>query len=109
MCYVSRFSLSPPPPLLYPQLTVVPSLQTLNLMVLNKLKRRQRVSNGKPASIRDISMEKKYEAAPSRVFDDSKMETSTSGVHLGDMGLLDLTDRENDEVCVLAHSFEDIS
>jgi len=72
-------------------------LQVLNLMLLNKAKSRQRVKNGKPADIRDLSMEKKYSASAKHVADD-KMETSTTGVHLGDQGLLDMTDRENDEV-----------
>jgi len=77
----------------------VSSLQALNLIVLNRLKRRQRVSNGKPASIRDLSMEKKYTATPQKTVDEN-VDASTMGVHLGDQALLDLTDRENDEVSV---------
>jgi hypothetical protein len=99
MCHVSFIVIFP----LCSPLTLerrASSLQTLNLMVLNKLKKRQRVNNGKPANIPDISMEKKYVTEPTKVLDNSKMETYTTGVHLGDLGLLDLTDRENDEVCI---------
>lgn len=57
-------------------------LQFVNLWVLNKLQRKKRVRNGKPADIRDYSMEQRYVA---------------QGVGEGGNSLLDLTDRKNDE------------
>jgi hypothetical protein len=71
-------------------------LQVINLTILNKLKRRERIKNGKPADIRDLSMEKKFinEAEPSP----DKIEASTTGAHLGDNAFMDLTDSQNDEV-----------
>jgi MFS family permease len=58
-------------------------IQFLNLWFLNKLQRKKRVRNGKPADMKDYSMQRTYEAR-------SEEEGS-------DQGLLDLTDRKNDE------------
>ncbi|KAI4527611.1 MFS general substrate transporter [Schizophyllum commune Loenen D] len=73
--------------------------QIFNMIALNKLKARERVKNGKPANIRDLSMEKKYTAHVEEVKDDSKLEASTTGAALGDNAFLDLTDKQNDELC----------
>ncbi|KIY71116.1 putative MFS transporter [Cylindrobasidium torrendii FP15055 ss-10] len=73
-------------------------LQIINFWVLNRMKSRERVKNGKPAKIHDSSMDKKF-----RVFqkdetkDTDKVEASTTGVQLGENAFLDLTDRQNDE------------
>ncbi|KAF9016943.1 MFS general substrate transporter [Hymenopellis radicata] len=72
-------------------------LQVVNFMILNRLKERERVKNGKPAKIHDASMEKKYTQKAEEKMDESKLESSTTGAHLGDNAFLDLTDRENDE------------
>lgn len=65
------------------------ALQAVNLAYLNKRKERQRVANGKPAKIADLSMTRKYEAAA-----DEK-----DG--LGQMAFLDQTDAQNDEFVYL--------
>ncbi|TRM67141.1 major facilitator superfamily domain-containing protein [Schizophyllum amplum] len=70
--------------------------QIFNMAALNRLKARERVKNGKPANIRDLSMEKKYTAHVEEK-DDSKLESSTTGAGLGDNAFLDLTDKQNDE------------
>ena len=74
------------------------SLQVLNFAFLNKRKAIERVKNGKPANIRDLSMSSKYEKAVEKVTDNNA-EASTSGAQLGDNAFLDLTDSQNDEVC----------
>ncbi len=43
-------------------------------------------------------MDKKYTQQAEEKMDDSKLESSTTGAHLGGNAFLDLTDRENDEV-----------
>jgi hypothetical protein len=58
-------------------------IQFLNLWFLNKLQRKKRVANGKPARYTDRSMEHTY--------------TAGEGDGLGENDLLDLTDRQNDE------------
>ncbi|KAK7060752.1 hypothetical protein VNI00_000484 [Paramarasmius palmivorus] len=80
---------------IFAALFAVVILQVINLTVLNKFKRRERIKNGKPADIRDLSMEKKFrnEAEPSP----DKIEASTTGAHLGDNAFTDLTDSQNDE------------
>jgi hypothetical protein len=65
-------------------------------MVLNKLKRRQRVKNGKPSDLHDSSMDKRF--AQQAHTEAGATDASTGGVVLGQNALLDLTDRENDEV-----------
>lgn len=69
-------------------------IQAANLMFLNKLQERKRVANGKPAKIRDLSMEAKYHQSEEDV-------ESNNDVHLGDKALLDLPDGKNDEFIYL--------
>lgn len=61
-------------------------IQTVNLYFLNRGHRRTRVANGKPAVLKDHSMEHRYVAME---------EGNEEGV--GQNALSDLTDRENDE------------
>ena len=79
-------------------------IQAGNLMFLNKLQERKRVKNGKPAKIKDRSMEAKYYGGD----DDSDLESTGVAVgdpqavqdhhaRVGDQAFLDLTDRKNDE------------
>lgn len=56
-------------------------LQAVDLFVLNKMQRKKRVANGKPADIKDTSMNHTYVAEED----------------LGQDAFLDLTDRKNDE------------
>ncbi|KZT50875.1 MFS general substrate transporter [Calocera cornea HHB12733] len=69
-------------------------LQVINLMFLNKRKEAQRVANGKPAKLRDLSMMKHFEQA-----NDQTLAGAEAGAHahLGDQAFLDLTDQQNDE------------
>ncbi|KAM0344950.1 hypothetical protein ACHAPU_007084 [Fusarium lateritium] len=62
-------------------------LQLVNLMFLNKLQERKRVQNGKPAKIRDLSMEHQYVANAQQGEDGE----------LGHNAFMDLTDSKNDE------------
>ncbi|RAL07342.1 putative MFS transporter [Aspergillus homomorphus CBS 101889] len=64
----------------------VTMLQWLNLVVLNRMQERLRVKNGKPAKLQDLSM---------RNGAGEVEQPSAEGT--GQQGLLDLTDRENDE------------
>jgi hypothetical protein len=57
-------------------------------MFLNKLQERKRVKNGKPAKIRDLSMEHRYVANAQGGEDEGQ---------LGQNAFLDLTDSKNDE------------
>lgn len=61
-------------------------IQFVNLWFLNTLKRKERVRNGKPADLKDYSMEHRYEA-----------REEVEGGAQADNSLLDLTDRKNDE------------
>jgi MFS family permease len=77
-------------------------LQATNLMFLNKLQERKRVKNGKPAKIKDHSMETRYHDADEQPEDD--LTGIAEGdvqpghhVRIGERAFLDLTDRENDE------------
>lgn len=75
------------------------------LWALNKQKEKERVANGKPAKIQDLSMNSKYEAR--QIYQASPGEDGeTEGPRLGDNAFADLTDRQNDEVsdssCVCA-------
>ncbi|KAJ7458417.1 major facilitator superfamily domain-containing protein [Mycena latifolia] len=74
-------------------------LQILSFFVLNRLKRAQRVRNGKPADFHDASMDKRFRQQHAVVAepDADKLEAETAGVVLGDNALLDLTDWQNDE------------
>ncbi|RGP74783.1 hypothetical protein FSPOR_1362 [Fusarium sporotrichioides] len=62
-------------------------LQLVNLVFLNKLQERKRVKNGKPAKIRDLSMEHRYVANAAEGEDDQ----------LGQNAFMDITDSKNDE------------
>jgi hypothetical protein len=71
-------------------LVAVVMIQLANLMLLNKLQEKKRVTNGKKAKIHDHSMEDKYHDLD----EDNEVE---GGPRLGDQAFLDLTDRKNDE------------
>lgn len=77
-------------------------LQAANLIFLNKLQERKRVKNGKPAKIKDRSMESEYHDADEQ-FDDTTgvaegdPEALAPRARIGDQAFLDLTDRKNDE------------
>ncbi|KAJ7082635.1 major facilitator superfamily domain-containing protein [Mycena belliarum] len=74
------------------------ALQIFNFFVLNRMKRAERVRNGKPADFHDASMDKRFrQHVTPTTTDVDKLAASTMGVVLGDNALLDLTDRENDE------------
>ena len=79
---------------LFATLVALTVIQAANLMFLNKLQERKRVSNGKPAKIRDLSMENHYHQSEEDVEENSH-------AHLGDKALLDLSDRKNDEFVYL--------
>ena len=68
-------------------------IQLVNLMFLNKLQQRKRVKNGKAAVIKDHSMQDDYEGYE----DDEVVAEDGHRERLGENGLLDLTDRQNDE------------
>ncbi|TPX12509.1 uncharacterized protein E0L32_000686 [Thyridium curvatum] len=68
-------------------LLAVIALQVVNLLFLNKMQERKRVRNGKPAKIRDLSMEHRYINA----------DSDESGPQLGANAFKDLTDSKNDE------------
>ncbi|KAK7998359.1 dienelactone hydrolase family protein [Apiospora arundinis] len=100
-------------------------LQLGNLVFLNRRQAARRVRNGKPAHIKDTSMEDRYEAVDEAVVNDSNsgaagptmtvgggagdstdakpaqsaegIEVGTSHTRIGDNAFLDLTDRQNDE------------
>ena len=88
-------------------------IQAANLAFLNKLQERRRVRNGKPAKIKDTSMDDEYQgldaaeaASPSQ---DAVLEGTAEGVaaaqvenghlrqRLGENAFADITDRQNDE------------
>jgi len=71
-------------------LVAVVLIQAANLMFLNKLQARKRVSNGKKAMFHDRSMDDKYAESD----EDRQAEGEP---RLGDNAFLDLTDRKNDE------------
>jgi hypothetical protein len=71
-------------------LVAVVLIQAANLMFLNKLQARKRVSNGKRAVFHDRSMDDKYAESD----EDRQAEGEP---RLGDNAFLDLTDRKNDE------------
>jgi hypothetical protein len=71
-------------------LVAVVMIQLANLMLLNKLQEKRRVTNGKRAKIHDHSMEDKYH----NLEEDNEVD---GGPRLGDQAFLDLTDRKNDE------------
>ncbi|KAF2173485.1 hypothetical protein M409DRAFT_15766 [Zasmidium cellare ATCC 36951] len=71
-------------------------LQAFNLVFLNKLQERKRVANGKPATIKDRSMETEYHDADEQLESDD-VEADAHQARIGDQAFLDLTDRKNDE------------
>lgn len=75
-------------------LVALTGIQAANLLFLNKLQERKRVANGKPAKIKDLSMEKHYQQS------DSDVEASEQA-HLGGAAFLDLPDGKNDEFVYL--------
>ncbi|RLL96885.1 hypothetical protein CFD26_106693 [Aspergillus turcosus] len=70
-------------------LVAVVLIQWANLVLLNKLQEKKRVRNGKPAKMVDRSMQNRYRGAGG---DEEDMQQE-----VGNNGLLDITDRENDE------------
>lgn len=75
-------------------LVALTGIQAANLIFLNKMQERKRVANGKPAKIRDLSMENHYQQS------DADVEANEHA-HLGGNSLLDLPDRKNDEFVYL--------
>jgi MFS transporter, ACS family, DAL5 transporter family protein len=73
-------------------LLAVVGLQAANIFLLNKMQSAKRVKAGKPAKIRDLSMEHKYTSAAN---DSDNVEGG--GVMLGENAFKDLTDSKNDE------------
>ncbi|KAH8823476.1 permease of the major facilitator superfamily [Flagelloscypha sp. PMI_526] len=69
-------------------------LQTLNLMFLNKLQKRKRVNNGKPAKLKDMSMNKHFVVHT----EDSEGQMDEVDDPVTAVGNEDRTDRENDEI-----------
>ncbi|WVR03370.1 hypothetical protein IAU60_000361 [Kwoniella sp. DSM 27419] len=72
-------------------LLAVIGIQVVILFFLNKQRQNQRVANGKPRYIKDLSMENKFQGYNS---------TDETGV-LGQNALLDMTDFKNDEFVYL--------
>ena len=75
-------------------LVALTGIQAANLLFLNKLQQRKRVANGKPAKIKDLSMEKHYHQS------DADVEQNEQA-HLGEKALLDMSDGKNDEFVYL--------
>ncbi|ROT36530.1 MFS general substrate transporter [Sodiomyces alkalinus F11] len=69
-------------------LIAIVGLQVVCLFYLNKRQERRRVKNGKPAKLRDLSMEHRYT---------SGREDGETGAPLGENAFKDLTDSKNDE------------
>ncbi|KAL2756078.1 hypothetical protein ACRALDRAFT_1050650 [Sodiomyces alcalophilus JCM 7366] len=69
-------------------LIAIVGLQVAWLFFLNKRQERRRVKNGKPAKLRDLSMEHRYV---------SNREEGETGAPLGENAFKDLTDSKNDE------------
>lgn len=65
-------------------------MQTVNLVMLNRLQEKKRVSHGKPLKIHDNSMDRDY----------AEMD-SNDDFCLGTFAFADITDRENDEFIYL--------
>ncbi|KAI1339769.1 MFS general substrate transporter [Xylariaceae sp. FL0016] len=80
-------------------------IQALNLAFLNKMQERRRVRNGKPAKIKDTSMQDEYhdiDASPDMdpsegVAEGAQAELGLSHQRIGENAFADMTDRENDE------------
>lgn len=77
-------------------------LQLANLVFLNKLQERRRVKEGKPAKIKDLSMEDTYhdvedeEIDPNSRVAEGNVEAQNRA-RVGDQAFLDLTDNRNNE------------
>ncbi|KAL0056513.1 hypothetical protein AAF712_016883, partial [Marasmius tenuissimus] len=75
--------------------------------MLNRLKERQRIVNGKPAKLHDTSMDARFrmadgvqnlaESSPSAKLDSEITKGTLGVVHPGYSAFKDLTDKENDE------------
>lgn len=61
-------------------------MQTVNLVMLNRLQEKKRVDHGKPSRIHDYSMDRAY----------AEMDEDYN-ISLGSFAFADITDRENDE------------
>lgn len=76
-------------------------LQVANLIFLNKLQERKRVKVGKPARIKDLSMQSTYQnnAEEQDADEDLDSEAHAEQQHgrVGDRAFLDLTDRCNED------------
>ncbi|KAK7754603.1 hypothetical protein SLS62_003386 [Diatrype stigma] len=70
-------------------LLAIVACQVVNLLVLNRMQERRRVSNGKPAKLHDASMDHKYTS--------SAKQGDESGFQAGENAFKDLTDSTNDE------------
>jgi len=75
-------------------LVALVGIQVVDLWFLNKMQSRKRVANGKPAKIRDLSMENKYAQGEDDV-------EGTEQTRLGEKAFLDLSDGRNDEFVYL--------
>lgn len=73
-------------------LLAVVGIQAANIFLLNKMQSAKRVKAGKPAKIRDLSMEHKYTSGSG-----DNVEGGAGGVMLGENAFKDLTDSKNDE------------
>lgn len=73
-------------------------MQVVNLWVLNKMKEKERVKNGKPKKLKDHSMESRYvDFAEGNEQDAGVLNQEVVGERLGEQAFLDLTDKLNDE------------
>lgn len=71
-------------------LVAVTGIQAANLFFLNRLQERKRVKNGKPAKIKDLSMQKQFGQGEQEA-------EEVQEAHLGEKAFLDLPDGKNDE------------
>ncbi|KAF8315253.1 MFS general substrate transporter [Clavulina sp. PMI_390] len=78
-------------------LVVLILLQIVGLMVLNKLKERQRVANGKPAKLVDLSMTHHFAQDAGQTEVEAGVDGRERMTHAEKAAALDMTDRQNDE------------
>lgn len=93
MCRVSHSTFTLPRPQL---ITSVHSILEALLFFLNKRKEKERVANGKPARLEDLSMRAQYSAREDHQAEPGE-DGVTEGPRLGENAFADLTDRQNDE------------
>lgn len=79
--------------ILFVALICLTGIQAANLMFLNKTQERKRVANGKPAKIKDLSMTNHYGRDESELEENDQTDSNK--------GLLDLSDRKNDQFVYL--------